>query len=231
MTSNSARIDINCDIGEIPEMIADGRQEAILTHLTSVNIACGGHAGDDWTMRTSVDQARRYGLKIGAHPGYPDRANFGRLEIDMPLGAVEQTVHEQILALAKISGRIDHVKPHGALYNQAARDERLALAIARGVARYDKTVTLVGLAGSRMLTVFRAEGFPVLAECFADRRYESDGTLRNRKLPGALIEDPAEAAAQALRLAELGLAGTVCIHGDTPNAARIAAAVAAAFNR
>ncbi len=222
-------MDINCDIGEIHEMIEDGRQESIMPFLTSVNIACGGHAGDDRTMRVSVDQSRRHGLKIGAHPGYPDRANFGRLELDMPLGAVEQTVHEQILALVKICGHIVHVKPHGALYNQAAKDERLALAIARGVARYDKTVTLVGLAGSKMLAVFREQGFPVLAEAFADRRYESDGTLRNRKLPGALIQDPSEAAAQAVRMAKAGLAETVCIHGDTPGAQGIAAAVHKAF--
>ena len=122
-------MDIKCDIGEVPEMIEGGGQESILPHLTSVNIACGGHAGDERMMRVSVDQARRYGLKIGAHPSYPDRAKFGRLELDMPLGAVEQTVHEQILALVKICGGIAHVKPHGALYNQAARDEKLAMAV------------------------------------------------------------------------------------------------------
>ena len=222
-------MDINCDIGEVPEMIESGGQESILPHVTSANIACGGHAGDERMMRVSVEQAKRYGLKIGAHPSYPDRANFGRLELDMPLGALEQTVHGQILALVKISGGIAHVKPHGALYNQAARDEKLALAVARGVARFSRTVTLVGLAGSKMLDVFRAEGFPVLAEGFADRRYESDGSLRNRRLPGALIHDPSEAAAQAVRLAKSGIAETICIHGDTPGAAMIAAAVSKAL--
>jgi len=218
-------IDINCDVGEIPEMIADGRQEAILPFLTSVNIACGGHAGDDATMRASVDQARRYGLNIGAHPSFPDRSNFGRSEMELPAAVVEQEVYRQIAALARFCDRIKHVKPHGALYNQAARDERLARAVARGAARFDPKVVLVGLAGSKMLEVFRSEGFPVLAEGFADRRYEADGSLRNRKLPGALIEDPDAAAAHAGELARSGRIDTICIHGDTPGAAAIASAV------
>lgn len=220
---------INADIGEIPQHIADGTQEALLPFLTEVNIACGGHAGDDETMRVSVEQARRHGLRIGAHPGYPDRENFGRVAMAMGLAEVEETVYRQVSALAAIAGELTHVKPHGALYNLSAADEELARAIARGVARFSKAVTLVGLAGSKMLDVFRSEGFAIAREGFADRAYNADGTLRARTLPGALIEDPAEAAAQALRMAASGTIDTICVHGDTPGAAAIASAVAKAL--
>jgi 5-oxoprolinase (ATP-hydrolysing) subunit A len=133
------RIDLNCDMGELAEAIADGTQEALLRSITSVNIACGGHAGDERTMRTTIEQALRAGVAIGAHPGYPDRENFGRLELKMPPEAVADSVCEQILALAKIAeecgARIVHVKPHGALYNQAVKNRGLAEAIANGVAK------------------------------------------------------------------------------------------------
>src|SRR5687768_12038373 len=127
-------IHINADIGEIPEHIANGTQEALLSHITAVNIACGGHAGTPETMRISVEQSQRYNLQIGAHPGYPDPANFGRLAMDMPLDAVAQTVFEQIKTLAQFTAEIRHVKPHGALYNQAVKNAELARAIAQGAA-------------------------------------------------------------------------------------------------
>jgi UPF0271 protein len=222
-------IHVNADIGEIPAHIADGTQEALLPYLTAVNIACGGHAGTPETMRLSVAQAQRYNLQIGAHPGYPDTANFGRLEMDMPLDAVEQTVFEQILKLAEYAPVIRHVKPHGALYNQAARDPALARAIAKGAARFSKALTLVGLAGSRMLEAFAEEGFEIAAEAFADRRYNRDGSLVARSEANALIADPAEAAEQAIRFARTGRVQTICVHGDTPGAAAIARAVARAL--
>jgi UPF0271 protein len=224
-------LDINSDMGELPEAVEDGSQEALMPHLTSVNIACGGHAGDASMMRRTVDQARRFGLRIGAHPGYPDRANFGRLEMNLALEAVEQAVFEQCRALAAVCDEIVHVKAHGALYNQAAKDRPLAAAIARGAARFSREVALIGLAGSVMLEEFAAAGFEVLPEAFADRRYEPDGSLRSRRLPGALILDPHEAAAQALDIARRGVAKTICIHGDTPGAAEIACAVRAALQR
>lgn len=222
-------IDINCDMGELPEAIEDGTQESLMPHLTSVNIACGGHAGDDHTMRRTVEQARRHSLAIGAHPGYPDRANFGRLELDLPIEAIESSIHQQISALAAIAGEIVHVKPHGALYNQAVKNRALAEAIARGTKKFSRGVILVGLAGSPMIGVFRDAGFRVAEEAFADRRYEPDGTLRSRKFEDALIREPAQAAAQALELARSGRIRTICIHGDTPGAPAIAAAVAAAL--
>jgi UPF0271 protein len=235
-------IDLNCDMGELPEAIADGTQEALMRSITSANVACGGHAGDEGTMRTTIEQARRWKVTIGAHPGYPDRENFGRLELQMPAEKVAESVFEQVRAIAEIAAacgaRLMHVKPHGALYNQAVRNRELAEAIAKGVARWGRDVVLVGLAGSLMLEVFREAGFAVVAEAFADRRYEPDGTLRSRKFGNALIRDPSEAGRQALSIAERGLviasdgsevavnAHTICIHGDTPGAPKIAAIVA-----
>ncbi len=223
-------IDLNCDMGEVPEHIKDGTQESLMRSITSVNIACGGHAGDEKTIKTTIEQALRWSLTIGAHPGYPDRANFGRLEMDLPLSEIENTVFEQVSALAAIAAEfatsIVHVKPHGALYNQAVKNRDLARAIASGVARFSKTVVLVGLAGSPMVDEFRAAGFRVAAEAFADRTYEPDGTLRSRKFEDALIRDPEKAGEQALRIAKEGLAQTICIHGDTPGAPKIAETVA-----
>jgi UPF0271 protein len=222
------RIDLNCDMGELPEAIADGTQEALLRSITSANVACGGHAGDERTMRTTVEQALRAGAAVGAHPGYPDRENFGRLELKMPLDAVTNSVCEQVRTLARVAvacgAKLVHVKPHGALYNQAVGNRELAEAIAKGVTKavgaptdsLGKDLVLVGLAGSPML----------------------NGTLRSRKFENALIRDPAEAAKQALSIAEHGIvtahdgtavklsAQTICIHGDTPGAPQIAATVA-----
>ena len=242
MKSAPPNIDLNCDMGELPEAIADGTQEALMPSFTSVNVACGGHAGDEETMRTTIEQALRWRLAIGAHPGYPDRANFGRLELKLPMETIADTVCEQVRALADIAARcgarLTHVKPHGALYNQAVRNRELAQAIAQGIARWGREVALVGLAGSPMLDVFREAGFPVAAEAFADRRYEPDGTLRSRNFDNALIRDPEEAARQALGIVERGVviardgmqvsvdAQTLCIHGDTPGAVKIAATVA-----
>jgi UPF0271 protein len=236
------RVDLNCDIGELPKAIADGTQEALMTSLTSVNVACGGHAGDERTMQTTIEQALRWKLTIGAHPGYPDRSNFGRVDLNLSAEAVSKFVFEQVQTLAAVAARcgmrVVHVKPHGALYNQAARNRELAAAIANGVARWSRDVVLVGLAGSSMLDVFRQAGFAVAAEAFADRRYEPDGSLRSRKFQDALIRDPEEAQRQALRIVERGSvtasdgsevpvnAQTLCIHGDTPGAPDIAAAVA-----
>jgi 5-oxoprolinase (ATP-hydrolysing) subunit A len=235
-------IDLNCDMGELPEAIVDGTQEALMPSLTSVNIACGGHAGDEQTMKTTIQQALRWKLALGAHPGYPDRANFGRLELQLPPEAIADSVFEQVRALAEVAAvcgaHLVHVKPHGALYNQAVRNRELAEAIAAGVARWSRDVVLMGLAGSPMLDVFREAGFSVAAEAFADRRYESDGTLRSRKFDDALIRDPVEAGLQALSIVERGIliasdgteialdAQTICIHGDTPGAPEIAATVA-----
>src|SRR6266849_5689422 len=170
MKSVGLRIDLNCDMGELPEAIADGTQEALMRLITSVNIACGGHAGDEKTMKITVEQALHWKLAIGAHPGYADRANFGRLELKLPPSEIAASIFEQVSSLAQIAARcgarLVHVKPHGALYNQAVRNRELAEVIAEGVARWSRDVVLVGLAGSPMLEVFREAGFAVAAEAF-----------------------------------------------------------------
>ena len=235
------RVDLNCDMGEVAQAVTDGTQEELLHYVTSANVACGGHAGAAAMMQATIEQCLRNGVAIGAHPGYEDRANFGRIELKLSHEEIAVSVHRQVLALAEIAARcgarITHVKPHGALYNQAARERELARAIAEGVARWRKDVVLMGLAGSAMLEEFLATGFSVAAEAFADRRYEPDGSLRSRKFQDALLRNPEEAAAQAVQIVEQNSviaadgtavplrAQTICIHGDTPGAAEIAAAV------
>ena len=215
-------IDLNCDMGELDDA---AHEAALMAYITSANIACGGHAGDAHTMERTARLALERGIRIGAHPGYPDRENFGRLEIAMSPEAIADTVYSQIVRLDEIvrhlGGVIVHVMPHGALYNVAVRNEEVARAIAFGAARWNPLTTLFGLAGSPMLDVWRTMGMTVAGEAFADRRYEPDGTLRSRKFPDALITSPPEAAAQALRFARQGLAETICVHGDTPGAVEI----------
>jgi UPF0271 protein len=238
----SDRMDLNCDMGELPQAVFDGTQDQLMDSLTSASIACGGHAGDERTMEATIRQALRHGVSIGAHPGFPDRANFGRLAVSMTPDQIAETVHDQVVALGRVADRcgavVVHVKPHGALYNLAARDAAVSRAIADGVARWRQDVVLIGLAGSRMLEVFRDMGFEVAAEAFADRTYEPDGSLRSRKLPDAVIRDPRLAGAQALRIAQSHRimaadgseievdAQTICLHGDTPGCVQIAASVA-----
>jgi 5-oxoprolinase (ATP-hydrolysing) subunit A len=234
-------IDLNCDVGEIPEMLADGSQEALLRFVSSANIACGGHAGDGGTMRKTIEQAMHWKVAVGAHPGYEDRANFGRVALQWSAEEIAASVHRQVAALNAVAhecgAAVVHVKAHGAMYNHAARDAGIARAIAQGVGRWRKDVVLVGLAGSVMLDEFREAGFAVAAEAFADRRYEADGSLRSRKFEDALLREPELAATQALRVVEQESviaadgsvvrlqAETICVHGDTPGAAEIVSAV------
>ena len=239
-------IDLNCDMGEMPEALADGSQERLMRYVSSANIACGGHAGSVETMYATVEQATRYGVSIGAHPGYEDRTNFGRKELQLTPQQISGSVYGQILALGQIARSfgavVAHVKAHGALYNQAARNREIARAIAEGVNRWRGDVVLVGLCGSVMLDEFRAAGFRVAAEAFADRRYEKNGTLRSRKFANALLQDPWEAAEQALRIVTEGTviaadgstvsleADTICIHSDTQGAPGIAASIRQRLN-
>ena len=215
-------IDFNCDMGELDDA---AHEAALMAYITSANIACGGHAGNARTMERTARLALGRGVRIGAHPGYPDRENFGRVEIAMTAEAIADTVYAQIARLddvvQRLGGAIVHVKPHGALYNVAVRHADVARAIAQGAARWNPQTTLFGLAGSPMLDVWRGMGMTVAGEAFADRRYEPDGTLRARQFPDALITDPREAAAQALRFARQGLAETICVHGDTPGSVAI----------
>ena len=228
-------IDLNADVGEGCD------DEALLPFLTSANVACGMHAGTPGLMDRTVALALARGIRVGAHPGYADRENFGRIEIDLPPEDVENLVLYQVAALDGFvrsrGGRLAHVKAHGALYNRAARDLDLARAIARGVRRYRDDLVLVGLAGSEMLAAAEEIGLPSAGEAFADRRYLPNGSLMPRKQPGSVLTDPAEAADQATQIARDGFvttsdgsrlpvaARTLCLHGDTPGAPRIARTV------
>lgn len=230
------RIDLNADVGE-----GFAEDAAVIAVVSSVNVAGGGHAGDATTIAATVALAHRCGAAIGAHPGYPDREGFGRRELAMEAGPLQETLREQIGAVAEAAARagtgLVHVKPHGALYNQAARDPALAAVVVSAVRSVAADLVLVGLAGSPGLRVAGEAGLRVAAEAFADRRYEPDGRLRDRRHGDALIDDPVEAAAQAVRLVRDGTvqavdgtavavrADTLCIHGDAPGAAARAEAV------
>jgi 5-oxoprolinase (ATP-hydrolysing) subunit A len=234
-------MDINSDLGESEESLADGTDFELMRYITSANVACGGHAGNERTMSETVTCARRLGVAVGAHPGYPDRANFGRIESPMAPAEIESTVRDQIAALAAVAEplgvRLVHCKPHGALYHAANKSTEIAAAIGRAVLESDEQLVMVGQAGSSTLTLWESMGLSCAAEAFADRAYEPDGILRKRTLPGALLEDPERAAKQALDIttrhiavatdgSELRVdAGTICIHSDTPGSMAIARAV------
>ncbi len=236
-----ASIDLNSDLGE-----GAGTDALLMPLISSVNIACGAHAGSEVTMRETVALARRHGVVIGAHPGYPDRENFGRVPIPLTDAELSAEVARQIRALQRIDAdlKISHVKAHGALYNQAERDGAVARAIVAGVRvvfedRAD--VALYAPPRSAMVEAARVAGLRVVREGFVDRAYEADGTLRSRKLAGSLHTDPKVAAKQALSFVRDGgvrahdgtfvelAVDTLCLHGDTPGAPAIAAAVRAAL--
>jgi 5-oxoprolinase (ATP-hydrolysing) subunit A len=221
-------IDLNADLGE-----GCGDDEALLQIVTSANIASGGHAGDARTMEATVRAAIRNGVAIGAHPSYPDRAGFGRSQMERTPNEIFDDVLEQTRALATIAdaqgARLRHVKAHGALYNVAARDRAVADAVSRAVLAFDSKLAIVGLAGGAQLLSARAHGLRAIAEVFADRGYRDDGSLIPRGQPGALIEDVDTAVAQALALARSGAGETICIHGDGPRPVAFAGAIRAAL--
>ncbi len=228
-----ATIDLNLDAGESTAALDDGKEEDLYRLVSSVNIACGGHAGDTETMTKAVDLAKKYNLRIGAHPSFPDRENFGRKRVDMTHEALVKSLSGQILSLRSICAEkrltVSHIKPHGALYNLAATERVLAGALIEAAQSFYDRVTMIGLAGSPFITWCRNSRFRALNEGFADRRYEADGGLRDRKHEDALISDPQECARQAVRLAQEGKVQTLCIHGDSANALAIATAVRGAL--
>lgn len=245
MTRERRTIDLNCDAGEAFGPWPMGDDAALLPLMTSVNIACGVHAGDPLVMRRTVELAVAHGVAIGAHPGYPDLQGFGRRSLRLTPAEIEGWVLYQIGALAGIAraagAALRHVKPHGALYNDAADDPELAAAIARAVRLSDPSLVLVARAGSAQVGVARALGVRVAQEAFADRGYDARGRLLPRGAAGALIGDAAEAAQRALGLARAGTVAsadgtelrlrpvTLCIHSDTPGASALATAVRAAL--
>lgn len=234
-------VDLNADVGEGGPYDAE-----LMTLISSANIACGGHAGDEGSMRQSVAQALAAAVAIGAHPGYPDRENFGRTPRAADPAVVHDLVRAQVSALAAIvrtqGGRLCHVKPHGALYNQAAKDPALADAIAAAICSVDGSLALVGLAGSALPAAAARAGLRAVSEAFADRGYLADGSLVPRGEPDALIRDAAEIRRRALAFVRDGtaiarggvriavLAQTICIHGDSEGAGTLARSVRAALD-
>jgi len=218
-----------------------GDDAALMASISSANVACGFHAGDPGTMRATVALAKASGVAVGAHPGFPDLAGFGRRELKATPQEVEDFVVYQVAALAGIAAaqgvRLQHVKAHGALYNMACRDHALAAAIARAVAAVDKNLILFGLPNSELIKAGELAGLPVAAEVFADRAYEADGSLASRQKDGSVIHDQAAVVARAITMvqgrrvvaldgSEIALeADTICLHGDTPGAVVLARAV------
>ena len=235
------RVDLNADVGESYGAYVVGDDEALLASLTSASIAAGFHAGDPQVLRRTIRLARRHGVYVGAHPGFPDLAGFGRREMCLSADEAEDLVLYQIAAVAGVAKsegvRLQHVKPHGALYNMAAADAGLAAAIARAVLAFDASLILFGLPGSALLEAGRAAGLRVATEAFADRAYQRDGTLAPRSIPGAVISEPSAVVSRAIRMVSEGVvtaidgtdvqvaADTLCVHGDTPGAGQLAASV------
>lgn len=227
-------VDLNCDMGESFGAWRMGADAAVMPSITSANIACGYHAGDPGVMRETVRLAVAAGVAVGAHPGFPDLAGFGRRDMQLSPREIEDVLLYQIAALAGFAraagAALKHVKPHGALYNMAVRDRRLSDAIARAVASFDASLVLFGLAGSVMLDAGRDAGLQVAAEGFADRSYEPDGSLTPRSRTGAVLHDPNAVASRAVRMIRDGVVvasdgrevplriDTICVHGDTPGA-------------
>jgi UPF0271 protein len=232
------RIDLNADLGE-----GCGNDEAILDSVTSINVACAWHAGSAEEMLTLVRAACQRGVAIGAHPSFPDRANFGREEMNLPLTSVRAGLLYQIGALDGIvraeGGELTHVKAHGALYNQAARDPELARCIAQAIRDFNPRLKVMGLAGSALIAAVRAEGLTALEEGFADRAYTANGHLVKRGTPGAMIEDESAMLAQVLSMVNSGTVigqggavchvhvDTICLHGDAPLALQFAKSIRA----
>ncbi len=234
------RIDLNADVGESYGAYRYGDDEGVMPFVSSANIACGFHAGDPGVMRSTVRLAHRHGVMSGAHPGFQDLSGFGRREMPLSAAEVENLVAYQIGALAGIAAaegvRLNHVKPHGALYNMAARDAAMAGAIARAVRAVDASLVLFALSGSHLIAAGETAGLRVASEAFPDRGYSADGSLMPRSAAGAVVTSPEEVAARAVTMAAGTVttsdgrvvavrADTLCIHGDTPGAAALARAV------
>lgn len=225
-------IDINCDMGESFGVYKITTDDAVMNFISSANIACGFHAGDPMVMRKTVKLALENGVGVGAHPGFPDLMGFGRREMKLSLDEIETSVIYQVGALMGMvrseGGTLQHVKPHGMLYNMAVKDNKIAEAIARGIAKVDSNLILVALASSEFAEAGKKVGLKVANEVFADRGYNADGSLVARGTPGAFIKDPKIAAQRVVKMVKEGKveaidgtvisfqADTVCLHGDNP---------------
>ncbi|HEY77766.1 MAG TPA: LamB/YcsF family protein [Dehalococcoidia bacterium] len=233
-----AEIDLNCDVGESFGAYKLGFDEELIKHVSSANIACGFHAGDPMVMQQTMKLAKTYEVKVGAHPGYPDLLGFGRRDMAVAPTDVKSYLIYQIGALqafARVEGlELQHIKPHGALYNTAVENPKLAQAIAEAVRSLDEGLILVALAGSAWVNIAKEQGLRVAGEAFADRAYSADGRLVPRSQPGAVIKDKKIVAERVIRMIEEGQvraitgeditinADTICLHGDTPGALELA---------
>ena len=228
------KVDLNSDLGESFGAYKIGMDEAVIAHVSSANVACGFHAGDPLVMEKTVAACKAAGVAVGAHPGFPDVMGFGRRNMACSPKEIKAYVQYQVGALLAFTAaqgvELQHVKPHGALYNMAAKDFDLALAIAQGVAAAAPKAILLGLAGSKLLEAGRQAGLRVASEVFADRAYQADGSLVPRSQPGAVIHDREEAISRTLRMVTRGTATaitgeevaidahSICVHGDNPSA-------------
>ena len=235
------RIDLNADLGESFGVYTLGDDDALLHFVTSASIACGFHAGDPGTMARAVEACLMHGVALGAHPGLPDLVGFGRRAMAVTPAEVRDLVTYQVGALAAFAARegqrLQHVKPHGALYAMAEDDPTIAAAIAQAVRAVDADLILMGLSEGRLVAAGRGLGLRVAQEVFADRSYAPDGTLTPRAQPGAVLHDPEQVSTRTVRLAREGkiaatdgsdltlTADTVCLHGDSPGAALLADSV------
>lgn len=223
-----------------------GNDELLMPHIAWANIACGYHAGDVATMQQTVQWAVQYSVAVGAHPSFPDKENFGRSEMRLESKEVYDLLIQQLVIIKEITTRVgiklNHVKPHGALYNMSAKDAVLAATIARAVRDFDTSLFLIGLSGSHSISEAKAIGIRTVSEVFADRTYQDDGRLTPRSQPGALIDNAGDVVKQVLQMIEKGavttlsgnkitvLAETVCIHGDGEHAVEFAKAIQKAIS-
>lgn len=239
------QVDLNSDLGESFGAYTIGLDGEVLRRVSSVNVACGYHAGDPLVMTRTVALAKSAGAACGAHPGFPDLMGFGRRALSCSPEEAKAYVQYQVGALAAIAAaqgvRLQHVKPHGALYNMAAKDPALAAAIAGGIAEVDRELILMGLAGSALIAAGQAAGLRTASEVFADRAYRADGTLVPRDQPGAVLHNPETAIARTVRMVTEGVvtavtgeeiairADSICVHGDNPSAVEFVARIRAAL--
>jgi len=239
----TARIDFNCDMGESFGTYKMGQDEEIIKYITSANVACGFHAGDPNWMRKTIKLAEEYGVALGAHASFPDLAGFGRRNMAVAPVEAKNDIIYQIGALTAFTSakKLQHVKPHGAMYNMAVRDEALARAIGEAILEVDPEIILIALAGSQWVDIAMDMGLRVAREAFADRAVNADGTLVPRSKPGSVIEDVDEVAQRSIRMVTEGKvtaitgeevalsADTLCLHSDTPNSIHLASYIRSAL--
>lgn len=244
-TNHQTQIDLNCDMGESYGRYQIGNDDLVFPHITSTNVACGFHGGDPWHIEQTIQKAIQHQVQIGAHPGYPDLQGFGRRKMQISAAELKSIVKYQVAAIKGLveshGAVLRYVKPHGALYNTMAKEEQEAIAVVEAILSIDPNLKIMGLAGSLVKEVVEQKGGQFIAEAFADRRYNMDGTLQARTTQGAVLEDPKDIAQQVLSIVQkqkaLTIGGqqvsiqaqSICIHGDNPSVIPILSAISKAL--